>query len=77
MPVVSPQLEGLVNYLTACGGTDRFNHFDSNGEPDPVAARAAAERFREQLGANLDVIASVEQSANRVTVTLLVEPAPV
>jgi hypothetical protein len=77
MSVVSPELEGLVSYLTACGGTDRFELFDSNGEPDPVAARNAAERFRSQLGANLDVIASVEQSANRVTVTLLVEPAAV
>jgi hypothetical protein len=74
---VSPALEGLVSYLTACGGMDRFELFDANGEPDPVAARATAERFRNQLGSSLDVVASVEQSANRVTVTLLVEPAAV
>ncbi len=74
---VSQELEGLVSYLTACGGMDRFELFDNQGEPDPVAARATAERFRTQLGSNLDVIASVEQSANRVTVTLLVEHAPV
>jgi hypothetical protein len=73
----SPKLEGLVSYLTACGGMDRFELFDHHGEPDPVAARATAERFRTQLGSSLDVIASVQQSANRVTVTLLVEPAPV
>ena len=74
---VSPELEGLVSYLTACGGMDRFELFDAQGEPDPVAARTTAERFRTQLGSNLDVVASVEQTANRVTVTLLVEPAAV
>jgi hypothetical protein len=78
MPLsVSRELEGLISYLNTCGGTDRFESFDSNGEPDPVAARATAERMRSLLGANLDVIASVEQSANRVIVTLLVEPATV
>ncbi len=74
---VSRQLEGLISYLNACGGTDRFESFDANGDPDPIAARATAERMRALLGANLDVIASVEQSANRVIVTLLVEPATV
>jgi hypothetical protein len=78
MPMsVSPELEGLITYLNACGGADRFESFDANGDPDPVAARATAERMRALLGANLDVIASVEQSANRVIVTLLVEPAAV
>lgn len=73
----SRELEGLIAYLNACGGMDRFESFDTNGDPDPVAARANAERMRALLGANLDVIASVEQSANRVTVTLLVEHATV
>lgn len=78
MPLsVSPEVERLIAYLSACGGMDRFESYDAHGEPDPVAARATAERLRAQLGANLDVIASVEQSANRVTVTLLVEPATV
>jgi hypothetical protein len=73
----SPELERLIAYLNACGGMDRFESYDSNGQPDPVAARVTAERLRAQLGVNLDVIASVEQSANRVTVTLLVEHAAV
>lgn len=73
----SPELERLIAYLNACGGTDRFESYDTNGQPDPVAARVTAERLRAQLGVNLDVIASVEQSANRVTVTLLVEHATV
>ena len=77
MHASSPQLEGLITYLNACGGTDRFESFDTNGDPDPVAARATAERMRALLGVNLDIIASVGQSANRVTVTLLVEPATV
>jgi hypothetical protein len=78
MPLsVSPEIERLIAYLNACGGVDRFESYDANGEPDPVAARSIAERLRAQLGANLDVIASVQQSANRVTVTLLVEPAAV
>ena len=78
MPLtVSRDLERLIAYLNACGGTDRFESFDTHGDPDPMAARATAERLRAQLGPNLDVIASVEQSANRVIVTLLVEPAPV
>ena len=78
MPMsVSPEIERLIAYLNTCGGMDRFESYDSAGQPDPVAARATAERLRAQLGANLDVIASVEQSANRVIVTLLVEPATV
>jgi hypothetical protein len=74
---VSPELEKLVAYLATCGGQDRYERFDSAGEPDPLAARAVAERFRAQLGTSLDVVASVHQSGNRVTVTLLVEPAHV
>ncbi len=74
---VSPEIERLIAYLNACGGMDRFESFDAQGDPDPIAARATAERLRAQLGVNLDVIASVEQSANRVTVTLLVEHATV
>ena len=77
MHVSSPEVENLVAYLNACGGADRFESFDTNGGPDPLAARATAERMRALLGVNLDIIASVEQSANRVTVTLLVEPATV
>jgi hypothetical protein len=73
----SPELERLIAYLNACGGMDRFESYDTNGQPDPAAARVTAERLRAQLGVNLDVIASVEQSANRVTVTLLVEHAAV
>jgi hypothetical protein len=78
MPLtVSREIERLIAYLSTCGGTDRFESYDDHGEPDPMAARATAERLRAQLGPNLDVIASVEQSANRVTVTLLVVPATV
>jgi hypothetical protein len=74
---VSRQVEALVGYLTACGGSDRFEFYDPAGEPDPVAARTLAESMRAKLGASLDVIASVHQSGNRVTVTLLVEAATV
>ena len=74
---VSPELEALIGYLTSCGGIDRFELYDAAGEPDPAAARQVAERFRAKLGTNLDVIASVAQTANRVVVTLLVEPAAV
>lgn len=74
---VSPELEKLVAYLAVCGGQDRYELFDATGEPDPLAARVVAERFRAQLGTNLDVVASVHQSGCRVTVTLLVEPAHV
>jgi hypothetical protein len=74
---VSPELEALVGYLNSCGGCDRFELYDPSGEPDPVAARALAEKLRAKLGANLDVVASVTQSGNRVTVTLLVEAATV
>jgi hypothetical protein len=74
---VSPELEALVVYLNSCGGSDRFELFDASGEPDPVAARALAEKLRAKLGANLDVIASVNQIGNRVTVTVLAEAATV
>ena len=74
---LTPELEGLITYLNACGGHDRFESFDAAGEPDPVAARDVAERLRAKLGNSLDVVASVHQSGGRVTVTLLVEPAPV
>ena len=74
---VPRQLEALIGYLTACGGSDRFEFHDAAGEPDPVAARVLAESIRAKLGANLDVIASVHQTGNRVTVTLLVEAATV
>jgi hypothetical protein len=74
---VSREIERLIAYLNSCGGMDRFESYDHHGEPDPIAARATAERLRAQLGSNLDVIASVEQSANRVIITLLGEPAAV
>ncbi len=74
---VPVSLERLLAYLAGCGGSDHFFFHDDHGEPDPIAARDFAERLRSQRGDHLDVIAAVGQSANRVTVTLLVEPASV
>jgi hypothetical protein len=75
--IVSPELEALVCYLNSCGGSDRYESYDATGQPDPSKARAVAERLRAQLGSHIDVIASVNQSGNRVTITLLAEPAAV
>ncbi|MBA3709365.1 MAG: hypothetical protein H0W83_11185 [Planctomycetes bacterium] len=70
-------LEPLIGYLSACGGCDRFEFHDEHGEPDPIQARSFAEAVRATLGANLGIIASVEQTANRVVVCVVTEPAPV
>jgi hypothetical protein len=72
---ISPALEALIGYLDACGGQDRFELYDAAGEPDPIAARGVAEGLRKTLGSNLDVLASVAQTGNRVLVTRLGEPA--
>jgi hypothetical protein len=70
-------LEPLIGYLSACGGCDRFEFHDEHGEPDPIQAREFAEALRAKLGANLGVIASVEQTANRVAVCVVPETAAV
>ena len=70
-------LEPFLSYLTACGGCDRFEFHDDHGDPDPISARRFAERLRDQLGHKLGVIASVEQTANRVVVCSLTEHATV
>jgi len=68
---LTKELEALAGYLASCGGVDRHELYDQHGDPDPIQARAVAEGLRAQLGAHLDVLASVSQSGNRVTVTLL------
>ena len=68
---VSPSIEALVSYLQNCGGVDRYEYFDTANEPDPVAARACAERLRSRLGSHLGSVARVEQSGSRVTMTLV------
>jgi hypothetical protein len=68
---VTPAIEALVGYLHSCGGADRYEFFDTANEPDPVAARACAERLRSSLGSHLGTVARVEQSGNRVTMTLI------
>lgn len=68
---MTPALEALVGYLHASGGVDRYEFRDDAGEPDPVQARTCAERLRSQLGPHLGVVARVEQSGNRVTMTLV------
>ena len=69
-----PDIDRLAAYLVACGGSDRFEFHDHQGEPDPLAARDFAESLRGQLGARLDLDISVRQSANRVAVAMH-EPA--
>lgn len=68
---LTPALESMVGYLHSCGGVDRYEFYDSANEPDPVAARACAERLRGRLGSALGVIARVEQTGNRVSLTLV------
>lgn len=68
---VTPAIEALVGYLQASKGVDRYEFYDSAGEPDPVQARTCAERLRGRLGPHLGVVARVEQSGNRVTMTLI------
>ncbi len=69
-------IDSLLAYLAACGGSDVYRMWDVNGQPDVPAARAVAEKLRATLGDQLGVVASVEQSVNKVTLTAL-EPARV
>jgi len=68
-------VESLLAYLTTCGGSDTFTMWDAAGQPDLDGARRYAERLRALLGDRLDVVATVEQSFNRVTLSLLLETA--
>ncbi len=70
-------LDTLMSYLAACGGCDRFDFHDSQGNPDPVAARDFAERIRHQAGPGVPPALTVEQVANRVTVCVTAEAAAV
>jgi hypothetical protein len=72
-----PTADGLISYLNACGGSDTFQRWDANGQPDLAAARRLAEDLRAMLGERLGVVASVDQSFNRVTLSLVLEPAKV
>lgn len=69
--------DGLTGYLTACGGSDTFALWTADGQPDLVEARALAERLRAQLGDRLGHAVTVEQSFNRVIVSLVLETAKV
>ena len=69
-------LDTLMAYLASCGGCDRFDFHDSQGNPDPVAARDFAERIRQQAG-HVQPALTVEQAANRVTVCVTAEAAAV
>lgn len=68
---VTPALDALVGYLNSIGGVDRYEFYDVANEPDPVQARTCAERLRSRLGSHLGIIARVEQTGNRVTMTLI------
>ena len=68
---LTPALESMIGYLNSCGGADRYEFYDAVNEPDPAAARTCAERLRGRLGSALGVIARVEQSGNRVTLSLI------
>ena len=70
-------VESLVGYLNACGGSDSYQLWDAHGQPDLEAARRLAEDLRLMLGDRLGVLASVDQSFNRVTLSLVLEPAKV
>lgn len=63
-----PATERLLGYLATCGGSDRFEFHDGFGEPDPLAARAFAERLRDQLADHPGV--AVRQTAHHVVVSL-------
>jgi len=64
-------LERLMQYLNACGGSDRFEFFDPSGEPDPLRARDFAEELREQFQGHLGHELEVQQNANRVMVRMV------
>lgn len=64
-------LERLVSYLTACGGSDRFEFHDHAGEPDPLRARDFAEELRERLASHLGLEVEVNQNAHRVLVRVI------
>ncbi len=68
-------VDGLIGYLNTCGGSDSFQLWDAKGQPDLDSARRAAERLRTLLGDRLGVVACVEQSFNRVTLSLVLETA--
>jgi hypothetical protein len=70
-------LDALIGYLAACGGCDRFEFHDTQGAPDPSAARGFAEKLRAKLGDSVGISFTVEQVANRVTVCVLTEHAEV
>jgi hypothetical protein len=69
--------EALTAYLTACGGSDTFRLWDEIGQPDVAAARRLAEGLRGRLGGQLGHLARVEQTVNRVVISLVLEPARV
>jgi hypothetical protein len=68
-------VESLISYLNACGGSDMFELWTENGQPDLPAARRMAEDLRHMLGPNLGVVANVAQKFNRVTLGLILESA--
>jgi hypothetical protein len=70
-------VESLLSYLNACGGCDTYQLWTESGQPDLQAARDLAEKFRSMLGDQLGVVASVEQSFNRVTLCVNLETARV
>lgn len=66
-----PATARLVEYLRSIGGGDEHVCVDAAGDPDPLAARRLAETLRARHAADLNVILTVTQSANRVFVTLI------
>jgi hypothetical protein len=70
-------LDTLAAYLTSCGGCDRYEFHDAHGNADPAAARSFAENLRERFASTVGHAVTIDQVANRVTVCVASEPAPV
>ncbi len=70
-PALPSTFEHLAAYLSACGGSDRFEFHDFRGDPDPLAARDFAEELRNRFHDHLGVELEVKQVAHRVTVTVI------
>ncbi len=75
MTNASLAVESLISYLNTCGGSDTYQRWDAKGQPDLEGARQLAERLRALLADRLGVVATVEQSFNRVTLSLVLETA--
>ena len=72
--MIDPSITRFIAYLDQhCAGVDRTEFTTAEGHPDTSAARAFAERMREQFADHLGELIDVEQRVNVVRVTSIAQ----